>query len=182
VEIDDKKLYESTVARAENWLGELSNMVLSANAARLFPSPPLNDVSYFGLPDIATLLCAVSIGPVAILRDHLSGFRQHGNQTTSALQSTGSKIAHLAWTAFALHAWKVGHIDTEKTIHAMGVSTRRMLSIYHSDDTLAEYFIVFNSLSSDLPKFYSAFTRYWSKILSSCPDTNPLDWNRRSVI
>jgi len=177
VEIDERRLYESTVACAQNWLGELSNMVLSSRAAKAFPVPQKDGVSFFGLPDIGTILCAIPYGPVSVLRDHLSGFRQHFGQTTAAQSSVNIKIAHLAWTSFALHSWKVGYIDSWSAKRSILISTERAFAVYASDEDLREYFLMIGELADDLPALFRSFTDYWHRLLCSCPDTNPQAWN-----
>lgn len=175
VAVDATQLFASTVARSENWLGELSNMVLSARAAAGFPRPPAEGVSYFGLPDIGTLLNAADKGPVMVLRDHLSGFRQHAGQTTANPQSINLKIAHLAWVAFALRARQEGRITDADAVQGIVVATQRCLQTYASDAAMQAYFDIVRDELADLPRFEAKFSAYWQALLRSCPDTRPED-------
>ena len=173
VAVDAAQLVASTVARSENWLGELSNMVLSARAAACFPRPPAEGVSYFGLPDIGTLLNAADTGPVMVLRDHLSGFRQHAGQTTANPQSVNLKIAHLAWVAFALRARQQRRITDADAVQGIVVTTQRCLQTYAGDAAMQGYFDIVRDDLADLPRFEAKFTAYWQALLRSCPDTCP---------
>lgn len=173
IEVGTEQLFASTVARCENWLGELSNMVLSARAAGCFPRPPADGVSYFGLPDIGTLLNAATHAPIMVLRDHLGGFRQHAGQTTANTQSINLKVAFLAWVAFALKARQDGHIDAAATVRAVAIATQRCLHHYATDPLMQGYFQIVRNDLADLLRFEAAFAAFWRALLHACPDTRP---------
>jgi hypothetical protein len=174
IEIDTALLFDSTVARSENWLGELSNMVFTAEAASCFPRPPAGGVSYFGLPDVGLLLNAAGTGPVRVLRDHLGGFRQHAGQTTANTQSVNLKIAHLAWVAFALQARRDGHLDDARAVQGIAAATQRCLPVYGGDPVMQRYFAIVQTCLADLGRFEAEFEAFWQSLLRSCPDT--CDW------
>jgi len=171
IELDPSTLFASTVARCENWLGELSNMVLSARAAGCFPRPPADGVSYFGLPDIGTLLNASAQGPIVVLRDHLSGFRQHAGQTTANTQSINLKIAFLAWVAFALTARRERRIDAAAAMQAIEIATQRCMRHYATDPLMQRHVEIVRSHLADLPRFEAEFATFWQTLLRACPDT-----------
>lgn len=173
LEIDPQQLFVSTVAASDNWLGELSNMVLSAEAARRFPRPPAEGVSYFGLPDIGLLLNSVDVGPVMLLRDHLSGFRQHPAQSTAGTQSVALKIAHLAWIAFALQAHREGRLSADQAMHGIALATHRCMVAYKEDQLLMEYFQIAREHLRDLESFEPLFTGFWQSLISAHGDTRP---------
>ena len=176
--VDAPTLVRSTVAPCENWLGELSNIVLSADAARCFPLPPDDGVSYFGLPDIGTLLAAQHCGPVAVWREVLGGFRQHGGQTTANTQSRSLKVAHLAWVSFALKARQDGALDDEAVRQAVAVAIRRCLGVYAHDADLRPFFeLARDGLTGDLDAFTRHFVRLWHALLDSNADTRRGDRN-----
>jgi hypothetical protein len=174
IEIDTALLFDSTVARSENWLGELSNMVFTAEAAGRFPRPPAAGVSYFGLPDVGLLLNAASTGPICVLRDHLSGFRQHAGQTTANTQSANLKIAHLAWVAFALQARRDGHLDDARALRGIAAATQRCLQVYAGDPVMQRYFAIVQAGLDDVGRFETEFATFWQALLRSCPDA--CDW------
>lgn len=174
IEIDAATLFSSTVAASDNWLGELSNMVFSAEAAKRFPRPPAEGISYFGLPDVGLLLSAADVGPVMLLRDHLSGFRQHAGQTTAATQTVALKIAHLAWIAFALQARREGRLSDEQALQGIALATRRCLNVYRDDAVLAEYFEIAREHLNDLETFETLFAGFWQGLISSYHDTRPM--------
>jgi len=178
VMVDAPTLVRSTVATCENWLGELSHIVLSADAARCFPLPPERGVSYFGLPDIGTLLAAQHTGPVAVWREVLGGFRQHGGQTTAHTQSRPLKVAHLAWVSFALKARQDGALDDEAVRQAVAVAIRRCLGVYAHDADLRPFFeLARDGLTGDLDVFTQRFAALWGTLLDGHPDTRRGDRN-----
>ena len=178
VMVDAPTLVRSTVAPCENWLGELSHIVLSADAARCFPLPPERGVSYFGLPDIGTLLAAQHTGPVAVWREVLGGFRQHGGQTTAHTQSRPLKVAHLAWVSFALKARQDGALDDEAVRQAVAVAIRRCLGVYAHDADLRPFFeLARDGLTGDLDVFTHHFAALWGTLLDGHPDTRRGDRN-----
>lgn len=173
VRLDVDRLIESTVVPCENWLGELSNMVFSARAAARFPQPPRRGTSYFGLPDMSLLLEAAQDAPIAVLRDHLGGFRQHPGQTTANTQSPALKTAFLAWVAFALHAWETRRIGPADATRSIMIATRRCLQHYGADPLMADYFALVSGYLQDLPAFAERFGPFWSRLLALNPDTRP---------
>lgn len=174
IEVQAAALFASTVPGCENWLGELSNMVFSAQAAKCFPRPPADGgVSYFGLPDVGLLLSAADTGPVLFLRDHLSGFRQHAAQSTAGTQTTALKIAFLAWVAFALHAKAQRRIDDATAQRAVTTATQRCRRHYANDPVMREYFALVEGHLADLADFTARFGAFWKRLLASHSDTAP---------
>lgn len=171
LEIGAPQLFESTVPICENWLGELSNMVLSAAAARRFPRPPRAGVSYFGLPDIGLLLSAVDEGPLVLIRDHLSIFRRHEAQSTENRQSTSLKIAFVAWVAFALAARREKRIDDRSAIQSISIAAQRCYPHYASDPMMRPFFDAVHQHVADLNRFETFFSNFWLKLLSLNADT-----------
>lgn len=174
VAVDSARLFASTVAVCDNWLGELSNMVFTARAALCFPRPPARGVSYFGLPDVGLLLNAAQEGPILFLRDHLSGFRQHAGQTTANTQSVNLQIAFIAWIAFALQARRDRHLDDAATAQAVAIAAQRCLQHYSGVATMLPLFAAVRDHLFNLSRFEAAFSAFWQELLASCPDTRPM--------
>jgi hypothetical protein len=173
--VDARTLVQTTVPSCFNWLGELSNMVLTAAAARCFPVPPATGHSYFGLPDIGLLLGAKRLGPVAAIRRVLGGFRQHAAQTTADFRSRSLKIAHLAWVAFALQARDEGHLDDHHARQAIGLALERCLHRYGDDADLHPFYELAR-LHDDLDRLALAFDEAWGTLIDANPDTARDTW------
>lgn len=170
--VDAPTLVRSTVVPCENWLGELSNMVFAREAVLRFPRTPADGVSYFGLPDMSMLLGAMDLGPVAVVREHLGGFRQHGGQTTVDSASTPIKIAHLAWVAFALAALDERRIDATQASRAIRIALGRCERIYANDPVIMPFVEAARGrLDEALPVFAERFAAAWGALLARNPDT-----------
>jgi hypothetical protein len=169
--IDGPTLVQSTVAPCENWLGELSNTVLTAAAAKRFPRPPEQGVSWFGLPDIGTLLNTMDLGPIAVWREVLGGFRLHGAQTTANTQSRSLKVAHLAWVSFALQARRKGLLGDDAVRASLAVSIGRCSKLYDGDADLKPFFELVRDRFGDLDAFTEGFVAHWGALLDSNLDT-----------
>jgi hypothetical protein len=133
------ELFATTVTVCDNWLGELSNMVLSAEGARHYPRPPAQGLNYFGLPDVGFLLEASRHLPLACVLDYLGVFRQHEQQTTHGRRSHSARIAFLCWIAYAFAAWQEGRITAAQAVNAIAVASQRAVQHLADDLVVLEY-------------------------------------------
>jgi hypothetical protein len=173
VQLTTEELFASTVGTCTNWLGELSNMVMSAEGAAQYPRPPVSDLTYYGLLDIGFILQASQTLPVTFIRETLSVFRQNDQQTTHATHSHGGRVGFLVWVAYALAAWRDGHISPEQAISAIGVATQRVVHHFSDDPIVAEYFAILDTQAGSLDQLYLAFRGFWLRLLASNPGTAP---------
>ena len=168
-----EELFVTTVGACDNWLGELSNMVMSAEGARLYPRPPLDDLSYYGLLDIGFVLNAAQVLPVTFIRESLGVFRQNAQQTTHATHTHGGRVGHLVWVAYALAAWRDGHLTADQTITAIGIAAQRIAHHFKEDKIVADFFTILDTQTGSLDAFYAAFRDFWLRLLASQPGTSP---------
>lgn len=173
LQLSTQEVFGSTVANCENWLGELSNMVMSAEGAAYYPRPPVDDLSYYALLDIGFLLNASQHLPVTFIRESLSVFRQNEQQTTHNTHSHGGRVGFLAWVAYALAGWRDGHLSPEQTISALGIATKRIVHHFSEDPIVAEYFQILDTQAQSLDSLYVAFRGFWLRLLASQPGTAP---------
>jgi hypothetical protein len=171
MQLSTEEVFASTVGQCDNWLGELSNMVLSAEGAALYPRPPINDISYYGLLDIGFVLHASQHLPVTFIRESLSVFRQNDQQTTHNTHSHGGRVGFLAWVAYALAGWRDGHLSAEQAITAIGIATKRVVHHFSEDPIVAEYFQILDTQAQSLDSLYLAFQGFWLRMLASHPGT-----------
>lgn len=168
------ELFDSTVGTCQNWLGELSNMVFSAEGAALYPRPPANDLSYYGLLDVGALLHASQHLPVTFIREYLGVFRQNDQQTTQQATTThGGRVGFLAWVTYALAAWRDGLISPQTAISAIGVATQRIVHHFSQDPVMAGYFHLLDNKAGSLDELYLAYRDFWLSLLASAPGTAP---------
>lgn len=162
-----EELFNSTVGPCLNWLGELSNMVLSSEGAALYPRPPKDDLSYYGLLDIGFVLNASQHLPVTFIREYLSVFRQNEQQTTNNTRHHGGRVAFLAWVAYALAAWRDGHVSPQTAVSAIGIATKRVVNHFGDDPVIADYYKILDTQAGSLDQLYVAFRDFWLGMLAS---------------
>jgi glycosyltransferase involved in cell wall biosynthesis len=177
--IDKKFLAESVITGCNNWLGEFTNMVFSKTGAMLFPGPPEQGLSYYGLMDIGILLNASLYENILFIKDYQSVFRQHPKQTTFNVRSHGGKIMHYCWVTYALHAWRLGYISTEEAYVAIKKASIDAITNLTEDATSLEFNDLFNFRNFNLDEFYERYEKFWIKLLKSHPSTaKSLLWNQ----
>jgi hypothetical protein len=174
VPVSAEQLMHTVVAPCENWLGELTNMVWTAQGIAHFPRPPAQALSYYGLMDISAVLEAVVHHPLVYVRDHLSVFRQHAQQTTHGVKSHGHRVTMLVWAACALHAWEQGHLSDAQAVRALAITAQRCGQLYGDDDPVMEtFFSLVSRPHGTLPTLYRDFSSFWLALLASHPGTRP---------
>lgn len=169
--IDADALFATTIPTCQNWLGEFSNSVLSQAAVQRLLEAQIDGLSYYGLADIGVLLDVSQRLPIAFMRDHLSGFRSHPQQTTAQTQSHGLKCGHLAWAALALGAHRVGRIDDAQLQSALAIIARNALAHYAADPTFAEFLSMVQAHASRPDGLRAAFGDWWRHLLQTHSDS-----------
>lgn len=174
VVVSPEHLFQSTLPSCSNWLGELSNIVLSADAARCFPRPPADGLNYYGLMDISALLTACQAQPLVFVRETQGVFRQHAEQTTRNTGSHGHRVAMLVWASMALHGWAEGRITSQQALQAVSLTVQRCLHLYgETDAVMNQFFALVQGATGGLPGLHASFTRFWLALLASHPATTP---------
>lgn len=173
VPVSADQLIASTLPGCENWLGEFSNVVFSAAGAAHYPRPPVDGLSFYGLMDIGALLAAGSAQPLLFLRDHLSVFRQHGQQSTQTTQgSHGHRVVMMVWAAYALYAWQEDRMGDQEVVRAITITVQRCLNMYgEHDPVMNEFFDIVQHHGASLTRLHEAFSRFWLALLASHPST-----------
>ncbi len=171
VHLDAKRLFTSTVPRCENWLGELTNTVLSDAGVRHALDGTIGGIPHYGLSDIGTLLSVSREHPVVLIRDHLSGFRSHPQQSTANIQSFGLRCGYIAWIAIALAAWRDQYITADQMARAILITLERIHSQYPNDESFRPLLHVLSTASGDLDTLYASFRSFWLDWLENDTDS-----------
>jgi hypothetical protein len=172
VSVSSEHLFESTVPTCVNWIGELSNVVIDAKGASRYLDSRMAELSYYGLGDIGLLLDISRDAPIAVIRDHLSGFRSNPQQTTAQLRSFTMKCGHLAWIALALAAWREERISSQQAAESLGIALQRTARLYTGDEQVEPFFELVEAHAHDLESLASAFESSWARFLESQPDSS----------
>lgn len=171
VSVDAEKMFASTIPRCENWLGEITNVLLSAEGARRYAISKMNNFSYYGLGDVGVLLDISRHAPVAVIRDHLSGFRSNPQQSSAQIQSFCVKCGHLAWAALALSAWSDRLISPNELIQSLSTIFRRTVSTYGNNPEIKPFLNLIESAISDRRVIGDEFELLWNSFLDTYPDS-----------
>lgn len=174
VPVDAEALFQTMVPTCNNWVGEFTHMVMSAEGAQAYPRPPVDDLSYYGWLDVGFLLTAVQKAPVVIVRDHLGIFRQHAAQTTHNMNTGIGRVSSMAWVTTALLAWREGRITPADVVTAITWNVRQCLARFGEDDpVMNEFFDLIQAHGGNLERLYAAYRPFWLRVLASHPATAP---------
>ena len=174
VPVDADTLFRTMVPTCNNWIGEFTHMVMSAEGARAYPRPPADDLSYYGWLDVGFVLTAVQKAPLVIVRDHLGIFRQHPAQTTHQMKSGIGRVSSLAWVTTALLAWREGRITSADVVTAIKWNVHQCLERFGEDDAVInESFDLIQAHGADLERLCAAWRPFWLRLLASHPATAP---------
>jgi hypothetical protein len=172
VPVEADVLLRTMIPTCDNWLGEFTNMVMTAASARLWPQAPVQGLNYYGWMDVGFALTVVQSAPLAFIRDHLSVFRQHAQQTTHHVQHHGGRVSSMAWAACALHAWREGRIDYAQCANAVMITVKECLRKFGEDDpVINRFFELVQAHGARLDALHDAFAPFWRALLASHPAT-----------
>ncbi len=173
VPVSEPELFQSMVPTCNNWVGEFTNMVMSAAGASRFPTPPSDRLSYYGWPDVGFLLESIQHLPMVYIRDHLSIFRQHAQQSTNKVLNHSGRVSGMAWIAAALHAWQEQRISYAEAVNAIMYTVGECLKKFdETDPVLNEMYDIVQRHGKSLAELHAAFTPFWLRVLASHPSTD----------
>ncbi|MBK7613704.1 MAG: glycosyltransferase [Burkholderiales bacterium] len=174
VPVEADAMFTSMVPHCHNWMGEFSNMLISAEGMAHWPKPPADGLNYFGWVDVGFLLSAVQHAPIAVLRDHLGVFRQHPEQTTHKMHPHGGIVSNLAWVTYALQAWKEQRISHAQAVAAISFMVMHCLKLFGEDGPVVNRFYdLVQTQGGNLERLYQAYTPFWLDLLRRHPSTLP---------
>ena len=169
--IGAEQLFANTVPQCENWLGELSNTVLSAEAVRRYRQSSMEGLSYYGLGDIGMLLDVSRHAPIAFIRDHLSGFRSNPQQSSANLHSFAVRCGFIAWAALALAGWRDRRISDQQAQQSLAITVQRCRQHHAADAQVSQFVAMAEKHRADLPRLYDEFRAFWSSFLDADSDS-----------
>lgn len=121
-----KALFPAVVPHANNWLGEVSNVVMHRDLADVYEDLRFEGIPYNGLEDIGTFLRVSTRAPIGFLAQFLGMFRLNADQNTSNPGRRIIKLGHVAWLALALASERAGLVTRAQAwqcITSVGQST-----------------------------------------------------------
>ena len=147
-------------------------MIFNSNIANLYLDLKIADFSYYGLNDIGLILDGSRLAPVGIIRDHLSGFRRHPEQSTAQINSHGIKCGHLAWCALAFASLREGRISSEIALQSIKIALNRTKRLYHSDKSVQKFLALDQNENVNPEKLSIHFQSLWNNFLTGNIDSS----------
>lgn len=132
--LDANVLFTSTVGRAANWLGEVSNTVMRAEAANLIVQRQIDGVAIAGLEDLAAFICGAFEHPLCYINEHLGYFRQSANQNSAQGTSAAMKCSIMGYLGLALVGLRRGLISEEQAQYCINAVGSNVLWHYRNED------------------------------------------------
>ncbi|MCA0175082.1 MAG: hypothetical protein LCH73_02150 [Proteobacteria bacterium] len=173
--VDAQSMFQTMVPTGWNWVGEFTNMVISAEGARHWPRTQADEINYVGWPDVGFVLSAVQHLPLAFIHERLSVFRQHPAQTTHVRAQHGARVSHLAWAIYGLQAWAERRINDAQAVQAVSLCVRELLRLYPQGDPVIDTFLdLVQHRGGNLGALYAAVKPFWLALLASDPVTAPV--------
>lgn len=154
-------LFMSTCARGSNWLGEVSNALYRADAARLIADPQIGGIGYLGLEDIGSFLCSSLSRPVCYINDHLGFFRTSSSQNSAQHFGRPLKLAFLAYLALTLIGRNAGRLDGEQLRRCVALIGTGVLTHYAQQEDLQDACGVLRDWMQDDPRAEDRFLQVW---------------------
>lgn len=143
-------LFKTTVPHCNNWLGEFSNCVMTAETAKLARESVLAGISYAGLWDVGTLLAASLAAPVAYLQDRLGYFRVSRHQQSANFQRKDLKAGHLAWVALALAGRRMDQLNVEDVQSCCRNITALLSKRYAQEEDISPFLTILSRLAAGM--------------------------------
>jgi hypothetical protein len=138
VSVSAQQLIPSVIQAANNWLGEVSNVVMHRDLARLYRDLTFEGIAYDGLDDIGTVLRASTLQPIGLITHFLGAFRQHAEQNTANQMRRIIKLGHVAWIALALASERAGYVTHEQAQQCITSISHHTLLKYADEPDMRE--------------------------------------------
>jgi hypothetical protein len=161
------QLFASAVPGINNWLGELSNAVLSAENTWRLAKSKMQGISYYGLGDLGIFLQASCSSEIAIIKNYLGCFRQNSHQNTLNLNSTSLLCGFIAWIVLGLVGYKYNYLTaTELQVNVNNVKSL-LLRKYPDVIVIQELVNVIDMNPAYSTTFEENFQHLWTSFLNT---------------
>lgn len=107
-------LFQHTVGRSTNWLGEFSNATFRADLADSVADASMAGLPFAGLEDLGAFVKASLTRPLGFINEPLGYFRTSAEQHSANPMGRPLKLAHLAYLTLALAAERLGQLTREQ--------------------------------------------------------------------
>jgi hypothetical protein len=162
--VDARSLFETTVARSANWLGEMSNTVMRRETAELVLQRQYAGIGYAGLEDLGSMVCGAMAAPLCFINEHLGYFRLSAEQNSSNTMGLPMKLAHLAYVALALIGRNCGQLSAEQAHEAVVSVGSSFLWHFRDEEDMREMRQWVAALAAQAPQAEVQFLQGWAQL------------------
>jgi hypothetical protein len=167
ISVSAAQLIPAIVANANNWLGEVSNVVMHRDLADLYRDMAFDGISYSGLDDIGTILRASVRKPIGLITHFLGIFRQHADQNSTNQNRRVIKLGHAAWIALAIATERAGYLTREHAQHCVGLIAHPTLIKYSNEPDMTQLCAAISRLTRNEPGAEDAFLARWAEFVAA---------------
>jgi hypothetical protein len=165
--VSAQQLFPAVVATANNWLGEVSNVVMHRDLADLYSDLSFEGIAYDGLDDIGTFLRASTRQPIGLITHFLGMFRQHADQNTGNQNRRIIKLGHVAWIALAMASVRAGYLTPEQSQQCIAGIAHHTLLKYATEPDMTEICSAIARLSKNETGATAAFLDCWARFVDT---------------
>ncbi|HET8933525.1 MAG TPA: glycosyltransferase family A protein [Polyangiales bacterium] len=166
ISISGQQLFPAVVPAANNWLGEISNVVMHRDLADLYRDLSFEGIAYDGLDDIGTFLRASARQPIAVITHFLSMFRQHADQNTGNQNRRIIKLGHVAWIALAISSQRAGLLTPEQAQQCISSVAHHTVLKYATQPDMTEICATLTRLGKNEAGAVDAFLECWARFVA----------------
>lgn len=163
---DSHQLINTVFPNVNNWLGEMSNIVLTKESVDIYEQSSYEAMPYYGLSDIGTMMQLSLTQNIGVINHHLSFFRKSEFQNSGNKASVSMKCAYIAWISLILMGVNSNKISKEVANASLSKICRLILNDYPNDKEMLDFAYLPLSAEIDSEKFKNEFNLRWQQLLA----------------
>lgn len=167
VSVSAQQLFPAVVATHNNWLGEVSNVVMHRDLADLYRDLTFEGIAYNGLEDIGSFLRASTRHPIGLITHFLGMFRQHAEQNTANQKRRQIKMGHVAWIALALASERAGYLTRDQAQQCIVRIGQVTCAKYATEPDMAELCAAIQRLTHSQAGAVEDFLASWTHYVNT---------------
>jgi hypothetical protein len=165
ISIDAPVVFSTTVGKASNWLGEVSNVVMRSETAKYISARHHDGISFAGLEDLGPFILGTLHDPLCFINEHLGFFRQSPEQNSSQTMGIPLKFAHLAYIALAFIGRNTGVLTEEQLNYNLEVVGGAVMWNYRAEEDMISFRALMPSLIAREENSEKHFLEMWNNYI-----------------
>lgn len=165
--LDSSEVIKTLLLNTRNWVGEVTNMVISSKMWKHDPSIPHPSDPYYGLTDVSLIIKCAATGNIAYTPEKCGVYRIHDQQGTTAKKGGSWIIARLCWVSYCLQAWRDGHLSENECIMALQSALQFCSKEFNNNSVWIQLEDCLTRSNSNLIKFSQIFENFWLDLKSA---------------